>query len=129
VQAFLDAMVDLDTFSAQTANADLPGAKATLASLSSHVGKALQLASAPGLPSELHNLMVDLQTLLGDFGKLLDAAGGGNDQAVISAEASIQADADKIGTYNFDKISTEIDAYYKPLVDSFNSEMAKATAA
>ncbi len=129
IQAYLDAMVDLDTFVTQSATADLPGAKVTLASLSTHVGKALQLSTAPGLPSELHNLLVDFQTLVGDFGKLLDAVAANNDKAIIIADASVQADADKIGTYNFDLISTQIDAYYKPLVDTFNFEMAKATAA
>jgi hypothetical protein len=129
IQAFLDSMVDLDTFDTQTASADIPGAKVTLASLSTHVDKALQLSTAPGLPSELHNLMVDFRTLIGDFGKLLEAAAANNDKAITSAEASILADADKIGTYNFDQISAQIDAYYKPLVDTFNSEMAKATAA
>jgi hypothetical protein len=96
--------------------------------MSTHVNKALQLSSAPGLPSELHSLMVDFQTLVADFGKLLDAVASNNDQAIAAAGASVSADADKIGTYNFDKISTQIDAYYKPLVDTFNSEMAKATA-
>ena len=128
IQAFLDAMVDLDTFDTQSANADLTGAKGTLASMSTHVNKALQLSSAPGLPTELHSLMADFQTLVADFGKLLDAVAANNDQSIIAAGASVSADADKIGTYNFDKISTQIDAYYKPLVDTFNSEMAKATA-
>ena len=128
IQAYLDAMVDLDTFVTQSATADLPGAKVTLASLSTHVDKALQLSTAPGLPSELHNLLVDFQALVGDFGKLLDAVAANNDKAIISAEAKVNADADKIATYNLDQISTQIYAYYQPLVEVFNSEMAKATA-
>ena len=128
LQAFLDAATDLDTLGAQSANADLAGARTTLTTMKTHVDKALQLSSGPGLPSELHALMTDFQSLVTDFGKLLDAAAAGDDGAIISAEASVQTDAGNMSKYNFDTISTEIDKFYKPLVDGFNSEMAKAAA-
>jgi hypothetical protein len=128
LQAFLDGIVDLDTLGTQSANADLPAAKTTLATMKTHVDNALQLSTAPGLPVELHDLMVDFQTLVGDFGKLLDAAAAGDVNAITGAEQAVEKDATKISGYNFDKISTEIAAYYQPLVDTFNSEMQKATA-
>lgn len=128
LQAFLDAASDLDTLGAQSANADLAGAKSTLTTMKTHVEKALQLSTGPGLPGELHALMTDFESLVTDFGKLLDAAAAGNDTAITSAESSVQTDANKISNYNFDTISTEIDGFYKPLVDDFNAEMAKATA-
>jgi hypothetical protein len=128
LQSFLDAATDLDTLGTQSANADLAAAKATLVTMKSHVDKALQLSTAPGLPTELHDLMVDFQSLVADFGKLLDAAAAGDNNAITSSEQAVEKDATKISGYNFDQISTEIDAYYKPLVDTFNSEMQKATA-
>lgn len=128
LQAFLDAASDLDTLGAQSANADLAGAKSTLTTMKTHVEKALQLSTGPGLPGELHALMTDFESLVTDFGKLLDAAAAGNDTAITSAESSVQTDANKISKYNFDTISTEIDGFYKPLVDDFNAEMARATA-
>ena len=128
LQSFIDAATDLDTLGTQSANADLAAAKATLATMKTHVDKALQLSTAPGLPVELHDLMVDFQALDADFGKLLDAAAAGNVNAITSAEQAVEKDATKISAYNFDKISTDISAYYKPLVDTFNSEMQKATA-
>jgi hypothetical protein len=128
LQAFLDAASDLNTLGGQSANADLAGAKATLATMKAHVDKALQLSTGPGLPSELHALMTDFESLVTDFGKLLDAAAAGDDSAITSAGSSVQADANKISTYNLNTISTEIDGFYKPLVDDFNAEMAKATA-
>jgi hypothetical protein len=128
LQSFLDAATDLDTLGTQSANADLAAAKATLATMKTHVEKALQLSTAPGLPVELHNLMVDFQSLVTDFGKLLDAAAAGDNNAITSSEQAVETDATKISAYNFDQISTEIDAYYKPMVDSFNSEMTAATA-
>jgi hypothetical protein len=128
LQSFLDAATDLDTLGTQSANADLAAAKTTLVTMKTHVDKALQLATAPGLPVELHDLMVDFQALVADFGKLLDAAAAGDNNVITSAEQAVEKEATKISAYNFDKISTEIDAFYKPLVDTFNSEMAAATA-
>ena len=128
LQAFMDAAIDLDTLGAQSANADLTGAKATLTTMKAHVDKALQLSTAPGLPKELHDLMVDFQALVTDFGKLLDAAAAGDLNAITSAEQAVEKDANKISAYDFNKIGTEIDDFYRPMVDAFNAEMAKATA-
>lgn len=128
LQAFMDAAIDLDTLGTQSANADLPGAKATLTTMRTHVDKALQLSTAPGLPKELHDLMVDFQALVTDFGKLLDAAAAGDVNTITSAEQSVEKDANKISAYDFNKIATAINDFYRPLVDAFNAEMAKATA-
>jgi hypothetical protein len=128
LQSFLDAVADLDTFDTQVATADLTAAKATLATMKTHTDKALQLASSPGLPADLHNLVVDFQTLVADFGKLIDAVASGDVNAITNASQAIDKDATKVSSYNFVKISTDIDTYYKPLVDTFNSEMQKATA-
>jgi hypothetical protein len=89
LQAFMDAAIDLDTLGTQSANADLTSAKATLTTMKTHVDKALELSTAPGLPKELHDLMVDFQSLVADFGKLLDAAAAGDLNAITAAEASV----------------------------------------
>ena len=128
LQAFLDTAADLDTLGAQTATADLAGAKTTLTSMKTHADRGLQLSTAPGLPADLHSLMVDFESLITDFGKLLDAVAAGDDAATTGADVSVQADADKIGKYDYSQIGASIDTFYKPMVDSFNSEMAKATA-
>jgi hypothetical protein len=128
LQAFMDAAIDLDTLGTQSANADLPAAKATLVTMKTHVDKALELSTAPGLPKDLHDLMVDFQSLVADFGKLLDAAAAGDLTAVTGAEQAVEKDANKISAYDFNKIGTEISDFYRPMVDAFNAEMAKATA-
>jgi len=95
--------------------------------MKTHVGKAQQLSTAPGLPSQLHDVVVDLGTLVTDFGKLVDAGTANDDAAILTAETSIEADANKLSAYNYDKIQADIAAYYQPLIASFNSEMAQAT--
>jgi hypothetical protein len=127
-QAYFDTQIDLQMFSTQVASADLAGASATLTTMKGHVDTGLKLSGAPGLPPDLHALMVDLGTLVTDFGKLLDAAAANDDTAVTNAENSVQADASKLGTYNVDKIMVEIGAFYKPMFDTIDSEMAKAAA-
>lgn len=128
LQAFMAVLADLDTLSTQSSNADLTGAQTTLSTMKTHVVKAVELSTAPGLPSELHSLSVDLQTLTTDFGTLVTAAQAGDDAGVTAASTSVQNDANKISGYNFDTMSSEIDAFYKPLIVGFNSEMSAATS-
>jgi hypothetical protein len=127
-QAVIDSEIDLQTFSAQVANSDFTSAKLTVTTMKTHVGKAQQLSTAPGLPSQLHDVVVDLGTLVTDFGKLVDAGTANDDAAILTAETSIEADANKLSAYNYDKIQADIAAYFQPLIASFNSEMAQATA-
>jgi hypothetical protein len=127
-QTYYGAQVDFQLVSTQVASADLAGAGTTLATMRTDVDKGLQLSTGPGLPSELHPLMVDLGTLVTDFGKLLAAAAANDYTAITNAGNSVQADANKLGTYNVDTMMAEIAAYYKPMFDTINSEMAKAAA-
>ena len=128
LQAFLAASSDLDALAAATSSSDLSAASATVATMKADVDKALRLSTGPGLPPDLRSLMNDFETLVADFGKLITAAKGNDDKAINTAATTIQSDADKISAYNYDKISTDIDSYYQPLVADFNSEMAAATA-
>lgn len=128
-QAFLDSLLDLDGVLTQSSNGDIAGAKAGLPKLKTDVDNGLQLSMAPGLPNEVHSLMLDFVTLVVDFGKLLDAVAANDNAKIVTAGRAVEADGTKIGSYDFAKIGTDIDAYYKPRLDTFNSEMAKATAA
>src|SRR2546429_3234588 len=85
-------------------------------------------AGAPPLPADLNALMIDLQAFVNDYGKQLDAQIAGDDASVAVYQANVQADLAKFATYDIDAIGKEIDAYYKPLIERFNSEIAAATA-
>jgi hypothetical protein len=128
-QAFLDSLLDLDRTLTLYSNGDVAAAKANLPKLKTHVDSALQLSAAPGLPSEVHALMVDFETLVADFGTLLDAVAANDSPAIVTAGRAVEGDGTKIGSYDFTQMGLDIDAYYKPRVDAFNSEMAKATSA
>jgi hypothetical protein len=128
-RAFLDSLVDLDGTLTLSANGDIAGAKASLPKVKVDVDRGLQLSTAPGLPGEIHALMLDFVTLVADFGTLLDAVAGNDNPTIVTAGRAVEADGTKIGSYDFTKMTTDIDAYYKPRIDAFNGEMAKATSA
>lgn len=119
---------ELDTLNNQSGSGDLTSAKATLTKMQADVSTAVQESSAPGLPPDLHALMVDLQTFATDFGKQLDAQIAGDDATVAQLQSNLDSDRNKLGTYNVDKIGSDIDAFYRPMIERFNSEIAAATS-
>lgn len=119
---------ELDTLNTQASGGDYSSAKTTLTKMQGDVGQAIQESAAPGLPPELHALMVDLQTFVSDYGKQLDAQIAQDDTTVAQLQGTVESDREKLGTYNFDKIGTDINAFYAPLIDRFNSEMSAATS-
>jgi hypothetical protein len=122
------AIAELDTLNKQAGSGDFTSARATLATMQTDVVQAVQQSTAPALPPDLRSLMVDLQTFASDFGKQLDAQIAGDEAAVVQYQSSLDADRTKLGTYNFDRIASDIDAYYRPLIERFNSEIAAATS-
>lgn len=126
--ALYTTLADLASLSNQNGAGDFTGARSTLSTMTSDVDQAVRLATSPGLPAALHDLMLDFQTLVTDYGKQLDAQLAGDAAGVATYQASVEADRAKIGGYNIDQIGTQIDAYYKPLIDRFNSEIAAATS-
>jgi len=126
--ALYTALADLANLNSQSGAGDFNGAQSTLSTMKSDVDQAAQLSTSPGLPSALHNLMVDFQTFVTDYGKQLDAQLAGDDAGVATYQATLQADLTRIGGDNIDPIGTEIDAFYKPRINRFNYEIAAATA-
>ncbi len=122
------ALGDLDTLNKQSGAGDLTAARSTLTTMQTDAGQAVQQSASPGLPAELHDLMVDLQSFVSDYGKELDAQLAGDDASVAQYQTSVAADLTKLSAYDIDKIGKEIDAFYKPLIDQFNSEIGAATA-
>ena len=108
---------------------NLTDAKTTLGIMKADIDSAAGLSTAPGLPSALHDLTVDMQAFVVDFSRLLDTRIAGDDAGAAAYQGAINADLQKIsGGYDFDKIGAEINAFYKPLLDRFNSEIVAATS-
>ena len=119
---------DLGKLNGQISSGDLASARSTLATMRSDIDHAASQSSAEPLPAELGGLVKDLQTFVIDYGNQLDAQIAGDDASVTSYQASVQADLVKVGQYDIGAIAKKIDAFYKPLIDRFNLEIAAATA-
>lgn len=122
------AIYDLTRLDAQVYANDLVTAQATLATLQTDIDSALQLSTAPGLPQDLHDMLADMQTFIADYKKQLTAQIAGDSASVASYQDTVNADRQKLGLYDFDKIGAAITAFYKPLIDRFNAEIAAATS-
>ncbi len=126
--AYLDAVIDLDALATANASGDLAGAKTILSTMKTHVDKALQLSTAPSLPKDVHDLMVDFQKFVSDFTGRITAAESNDANAVAAFDKSLDGDANKLGSYSSAKINADFVAFYKPLIDAYNMEMTAATA-
>jgi hypothetical protein len=52
----------------------------------------------------------------------------GDSSGKATSQANVAKDVGRINGYSFDRVGIEISAFYRPLIDSYNSEMAAATA-
>ncbi len=126
--ALYSGLADLATLNGQSTAGDPAAARSTLTTMKTDIDQAAQQADAPPLPADLRDLIADLQAFVGDYGKQLDAQIAGDDASVAVYQANVQADLAKFATYDIDAIGKEIDAFYKPMIERFNSEIAAATA-
>jgi hypothetical protein len=124
-EAFFDVAIDAETLGTKAQASDLTGASAADEKLKTDVAKAISLDKAPGLPPEFDSFLKDVQTFANDFASVVNAKTSAQANA---ADAALQADVKKLQAADFSKISSEIDSYYKPLIDSYNSEVDKANA-
>jgi hypothetical protein len=127
-EAFADVALDFDTLGAKLEASDLSGAAAADEKLKTDAAKAISLDKAPGLPADMDTLLHDITNMATDFTNLINAAAQHNDTAFNTAEKALQADAAKVEAFDFNKASDAIDAFYKPLIDTYNSEIDKANA-
>jgi hypothetical protein len=131
LQSYDDSLIDRDKVTtAVTATAiDFTGLASALVSLKGDVAKAISLADAPGLPPDMKAFLIDLQTEGADTTKLLNDAINGADNNTLTAEANqVDADGVKVDAHDMVKINIAILAFYTPLIDAYNAEVAKANA-
>ena len=128
-QSFFDTLVDLDTLGTKSQATDLTGSAAADASLKTDVAKAIQLDKAPGLPAEMDSVLVQIQSLATDFAALVNAVGRSDSAGAQSAVAAVEADSTKLQAADFTGIGNQIDSFFQPLIDRYNSEVDKANQA
>jgi hypothetical protein len=131
LQAYDDSLIDRDkvTTAITATTIDFTGLASALVSLKGDVAKAISLADAPGLPPDMKAFLIDLQTEGADTTKLLNDAINGADNNTLTAEGNqVDADGVKVDAHDIVKINIAVLAFYTPLVDAYNAEVAKANA-
>jgi len=129
LQSYDDALIDSDKVTTTINASDFTGLASALVSLKGDVAKAISLADAPGLPPDMKAFLTDLQTEGADTTKLLNDAINGADNNTLTAEANqVDADGVKVDAHDIAKINLAVLAFYTPLVDAYNAEVAKANA-
>ena len=121
-------LADLRDLNAQALAGDLTSARSTLGRMKTDIDTADGLSTSPGLPADLHDMTTVLTNFVQDYGKQLDAEVAGDDAAAAAQRANVSADVASLDKYDVDRIGAEIAAFFKPMIDTFNSEIAAATA-
>ena len=124
-QAWFQSVIDWDTMVTDLKNNDFVGAAGADVTLQSDAAKALQVASAPGLPKQYPDFLTILQAYAADVGTEFNAR---TKPAQDAAFKLIDADVAKLVAINFTGTSAEIKSYYEHFRVDFNSELDKATA-
>jgi len=124
-----DAALDLDALDTAFNSGDLNAIDTAIQTLKSDVAKAIQGDSAPGVASQMDPFLKDLQKLANDFAALVAAARAGNSSGVNAAAAALEADSTKIDGYDFKAMGASEQAFYKALIDKYNTEVDAANKA
>jgi hypothetical protein len=121
-----DAALDLDAIDNAANTGDLNAVDSAVQTLKSDVAKAIQEDNAPGVASQMDPFLKDLQKTANDFSALIAAVRAGNANGVNAATAALDADTTKLDAYDFTAMGTSEQAYYKALIDKYNTEIDAA---
>jgi len=125
-----DAVVDIDTMTTALNNHDISGAATAVQTLKSDLSKAqTEDVAGAGIATEMASFVTTMQAVATDFGNLLSAAQAGNQGGITSALNAIDADTAKLDKFDFNAMGNEEQAFYKQLIDSYNSAVDKANKA
>jgi hypothetical protein len=124
-----DAALDLDTLDTAANAGDLNAVDTAIQTLKSDVAKAIQQDSAPGVASKMDGFLKDLQKTANDFSALIAAVRAGDGNAVNVAVKNLDADTTKLDGYDFTAMGNSEQAFYKALIDKYNTEVDAANKA
>jgi hypothetical protein len=126
--SLFDVDIDFDGITAASKARDLHGIEVAIGQVRSDIAKAKSLDKAPGLPPQVDRLMRLIQVIGDDFARVFSAALAHNTAAVAAAEKVGSADIAKLRAFDFSTIVTDIEAFYTPMVDAYNADVARAAA-
>jgi len=127
-RALYSGLADLGELNRQKDAGNAGGARDALARMTADVDQAATLARSPGLPPALTALTTALHKLVVDYTRQLDAEAAGGYDAAAAISVDVSADMARIAKLDVDSVGMEIDAYFRPRIDSYNQEITAATS-
>lgn len=126
VLVLLDCATDVVTIGDAGSKTDIVAITAAVAALKTDATKGIALDHAPGLAPEVDGFMQDLVVVANDFTALLNAAASNNQAAITKAENTLNTDAAKLDTFDFNAWDTTANRFYQDLIDLYNRNIDKA---
>jgi hypothetical protein len=127
-QAYATSLVDFDDYVTQANAGNATIAIAKVEQAKTDLGKALGLAGAPGLPSGVHELVSDLQALISDISKAINAGLTGDTKTHDAALAQAQTDATALTNLDTSSFDSAIQGFYEPRISTYESELHQASS-
>lgn len=128
-ESLYDVLLDFNAIGAVSQARNLGAIEQDVTKLQADTATAISLDRSPGLPPAVDTLMRLIQAVGNDFSRLLSAGLSGSRSAISAAEAQGRSDIAKIKAFDYAAITTALTAFYSPLVDAYNADVARAAAA
>lgn len=122
-QAFYDVLLDLETLGSST---DATTALTAVTKIKTDSAKAIALDKAPGVAPEVGTFLTDVQKAATDLTALYAASATGDTAAYDAAKAAVDQDITKLDSDDLSAVPAKTDAFYKPLIEAYNSEIDAA---
>jgi hypothetical protein len=124
--AYANFLNDFEEFITKGQGGDSIGALAAAARLPADVDKAVSLSGDPQFPSELGVYMRSVQTIAKDLVDYLNAAASGDTATAKSLQSKTNDDINAGKLIDISQISTKIDEFYQPYMDTYHKELKLA---
>ncbi len=124
--AYATFLNDVETFITKEQGGDSLGALAAASQFPADAGKAVSLSGDPQFPSELRAYMQSVATVFKDLVDYLNAVAKGDDAAAKSLQAKTNDDINAGKQIDISQVSTKIDEFYQPFIDTYHKELSLA---
>ncbi len=124
--AYSTFLNDVETFITKEQSGDSLGALAAASQFPADADKAVSLSGDPQFPSELRAYMRSVATVFKDLVDYLNAVTKGDDAAAKSLQAKTNDDINAGKQIDISQVSTKIDEFYQPFIDTYHKELSLA---
>ena len=126
--AYATFLNDIETFVTKEQGGDSLGALAAAAQLPADADKAVSLSGDPQFPSELGAYMRSVATVAKDLVDYLNAVTKGDSATAKSLQTKTNTDINAGKGIDISQVSTKVDEFYKPYLDTYHKELSLAAS-